>query len=90
LCTARLDGLEQRAIVIADKAYDADHIRALIRGQGAIPNIPNKSNRKKRDRCYSERKYSRLDFGCFFKSLSCHMSLFFNSPCGFDCAAASS
>jgi transposase len=43
-----LDGLEQRAIVIADKAYDADHIRALIRGQGAIPNIPNKSNRKKR------------------------------------------
>lgn len=36
--------------MIADKAYDADHIRTLIRGQGAVPNIPNKSNRKKRYR----------------------------------------
>jgi transposase len=45
-----LDGLERRAIVIADKSYDADHIRTLIRARGAIPNIPNKSNRKKRFR----------------------------------------
>jgi hypothetical protein len=28
---ALLDGRQQRAIVIADKAYDADHIRTLIR-----------------------------------------------------------
>lgn len=47
---ALLEGLERRAIVIADKGYDADRIRALIRAQGAIPNIPNTSNRKKRFR----------------------------------------
>ena len=41
-----LDGLENGAIVIADKGYDADSIRACIRDQGAIPNIPNRSNRK--------------------------------------------
>ena len=45
-----LDGLHQRAIVIADKGYDADVVRAHIRAQGAVPNIPNKSNRKKKFR----------------------------------------
>ena len=50
-CTeALLDGLEPHAIVIADKGYDADRVRQHIRAQGAVPNIPNKSNRKKRYR----------------------------------------
>jgi transposase len=31
--------------VVGDKAYDADWIRAHIRAQGAVANIPNKSNR---------------------------------------------
>jgi transposase len=47
---ALLVGLQQRAVVIADKGYDAEHVRANIRAYGAIPNIPNKSNRKKRFR----------------------------------------
>jgi len=47
---ALLGGLEKGAVVIADKGYDADRIRSCIRGQGAIPNIPNKSNRKRRYR----------------------------------------
>jgi transposase len=47
---ALLDGLEKRAVVIADKGYDADRVRAHIRAQGAVPNIPNRSNRKKRFR----------------------------------------
>jgi len=47
---ALLDGLEKKAIVIADKGYDADRVRAHIRAQGAIPNIPNRSNRKKKFR----------------------------------------
>jgi transposase len=47
---ALLDGLEQRAVVIADKGYDADRVRTHIRAQGAIPNIPNRSNRKKKYR----------------------------------------
>ena len=43
---ALLDGLEPRAIVLADKGYDAE--RSCIHAQGAIPNIPNRSNRKKK------------------------------------------
>lgn len=47
---ALLDGLERRAIVIGDKGYDADRVRTHIRSQGAIPNIPNKTDRKKKYR----------------------------------------
>lgn len=58
---ALLDGLEQRAVVIADKGYDADRVRIRIRAQGAIPNIPNRSNRNKRFRwkkaIYRERNH---------------------------------
>ena len=32
--------LPEGAVVLADKAYDADAIRALIEAQGAAPNIP--------------------------------------------------
>jgi len=31
-----LDGLKPRAIVLADKGYDADSVRSCIRAQGAI------------------------------------------------------
>src|SRR5690606_4021021 len=47
---ALLDGLEPRAIVIADKGYDADSVRSCIRDQGATPNIPNRANRKRKYR----------------------------------------
>ena len=47
---ALLEGLESGAIVIADKGYDADRVRCCIRDQGAIPNIPNRSNRKRKFR----------------------------------------
>ena len=40
-----LQGLQPNQVVIADKAYDADWIRALIYEQGAIDCIPSKSNR---------------------------------------------
>ena len=42
---ALLAGQEPSAIVIADKGYDADSVRACIRDQGAIPNIPNRKNK---------------------------------------------
>jgi transposase len=42
--------LARRAVVVADKAYDADWIRAQIKAQGAIANIPNKRNRTHRHR----------------------------------------
>jgi transposase len=42
--------LKPRAVVIADKGYDADSVRSCIRGQGAIPNIPNRANRTKKYR----------------------------------------
>jgi transposase len=43
---ALLEGLQNGAVVVADKGYDADSIRTYIRHQGAVPNIPNRSNRK--------------------------------------------
>lgn len=51
-----LDRLPPGTIVLADKAYDADGIRALIEAQGATPNIPAKSNRKWKP-CFSKRLY---------------------------------
>ena len=51
-----LDRLDPRTIVLADKAYDADGIRSLIETQGAVPNIPAKSNRKWKP-CFSKVLY---------------------------------
>jgi transposase len=51
-----LDRLDPRTIVLADKAYDADGIRNLIEAQGAVPNIPAKSNRKWKP-CFSKALY---------------------------------
>jgi transposase len=51
-----LNHLGPHTIVLADKAYDADRIRALIEEQGATPNIPAKSNRKWKP-CFSKRLY---------------------------------
>ena len=43
-----LRNLEGVAFLLGDKAYDADWIRDLIEAQGTAPNIPDKSNRKRR------------------------------------------
>ena len=45
-CKTLLDNLQPGQHVLADKAYDADWIRALIWEQGAIDVIPPKTNRK--------------------------------------------
>ena len=37
-------------ILIADKAYDADRLRDLLKARGAIANIPNMIRRKRRFR----------------------------------------
>jgi len=41
-----LNALPEGAMVLADKAYDANVIREMISDQGAWANIPPKSNRK--------------------------------------------
>jgi transposase len=41
-----LNRVGPRTIVLADKAYDADRIRLLIKAQRATPNTPPKSNRR--------------------------------------------
>jgi transposase len=41
-----LTGLRPRTMLLADRGYDADWIRALAICQGAWANIPPKSNRK--------------------------------------------
>lgn len=64
-----LQGLKENAMVLADKAYDADWIRELVRDQGAWANIPPKSNRKTpvtfspflyRDRNLVERFFNKI------------------------------
>ena len=40
-----IDGLKPDA-VLADKGYDADHLRDAVRANGAKPVIPPKSNRR--------------------------------------------
>jgi transposase len=56
-----LASLGQGTIVIADKAYDADRLRAHIKARGAIANIPNMIRRTKRFRwtkaLYRERNH---------------------------------
>jgi transposase len=52
-----LSGLARKSIVIADKAYDADWIRAHIRAQGAKANIPNTASRTRRRYRWQKRLY---------------------------------
>ena len=51
-----LDKLPTRCIVHADRAYDSNRIRDLIEEQGAVPNIPPKSNRRWKS-CFSKTLY---------------------------------
>jgi transposase len=46
LCPVLLAGLLPKTIVLADRGYDADWIRALVNEQGAWANIPPKRNRR--------------------------------------------
>ena len=46
LCLTLLGDLNPKTMVIADRGYDADWIRALVDEQGAWANIPPKCNRK--------------------------------------------
>jgi transposase len=41
-----LGNLQAGAMVMADKAYDANAIRRFIESRGAVPNIPFKANRR--------------------------------------------
>ena len=49
LCSALLTGLQPQTMLLADRGYDADWIRALVHQQGAWANIPPKRNRKDPD-----------------------------------------
>ena len=46
LCSVLLAGLRPQTIVLADRGYDADWIRAFVNQQGAWASIPPKVNRK--------------------------------------------
>ena len=46
LCWALLAGLRPKTMVLADRGYDADWIRALVNEQGGWANIPPKRNRR--------------------------------------------
>ena len=66
---ALLNRLAPRTIVLGDKAYDGNAIRDLIESQGAVPNIPAKSNRKWKP-CFSKALYrERNQVERFFSKL---------------------
>ena len=46
LCSVLLCALLPQTMLLADRGYDADWIRELVRQQGASANIPPKRNRK--------------------------------------------
>ena len=46
LCSVLLSALLPQTMLLADRGYDADWIRELVRQQGAWANIPPKRNRK--------------------------------------------
>jgi transposase len=63
-------GLQPRSMLVADRGYDADWIRALVSQQGAWANIPSKSNRKEpicfspylfRARNFVERFFNKIE-----------------------------
>ena len=54
-----LEELAPSAWLIADKGYDADHLRAFLDRRGTIAVIPNKSNRKRRFPVDAERYKGR-------------------------------
>jgi transposase len=56
LCSILLSGLHPRTMLLADRGYDADWIRALATEQGAWANIPPKRNRKE-PICFSPHFY---------------------------------
>ena len=69
IAEALLDHLGPQTIVLADKAYDADRIRSMIKAQGATPNIPPKNKQRckpffskhlYRERNLVERFFSKL------------------------------
>ncbi len=56
--------------VLADRAYDADHLVELIRSQGGTPVIPPRRHRKI-DRGYDQDLYkARSDIECFFSKIN--------------------
>ena len=43
-----LDAAPENAVLVADKAYDADSFIAAMAARDICPNIPNRSNRKEK------------------------------------------
>jgi transposase len=56
LCSTLLSGLAPQTMVLADRGYDADWIRALVNEQGAWANIPPKRSRRQ-PICFSPHLY---------------------------------
>ena len=61
--------IDRGTIVVADKAYDADRLRAQLKARSAIANIPNMIRRKKRFRWTKALYRERNQFERFFNKL---------------------
>ncbi|MBS0523982.1 MAG: transposase [Proteobacteria bacterium] len=58
LCPVLLTGLRPQTMLLADRGYDADWIRALVNQQGAWANIPPRRSRSE-PICFSPHLYLR-------------------------------
>jgi transposase len=58
LCPELLAGLQPQSMLLADRGYDADWIRAFVKQQGAWANIPPKRKRNRKETiCFSPYLY---------------------------------
>jgi len=64
-----LDHIGAGTIVLADKAYDADRIRASLREKGAFANIPPKANRRSKPYFSTWLYREQILIECFFSKL---------------------
>lgn len=64
-----LANVDRDTVVIADKAYDADRLRAHLKARGVVANIPNMVRRKKRFRWTKALYRERNQIERFFNKL---------------------
>ena len=79
LCTELLRGLPPQTLLLADRGYDADWIRAFVAQRGAWANIPPKRNRRE-PICFSPHLYRARNL---VDEKEMHCSIGFLSSAGF-------
>jgi transposase len=81
---ALIEAVPKGALVIADRAFDADRFRRAIEVRGAVPNIPPKANRRWKS-CFSLTRYRSRNT---IQRMSCRLKDFRRVATRYDRLAA--